>query len=179
MPFDEKVLRNELTPEQYDAAVAPEREVLALACAGSGKSRTPAYRIARLIALGHDPTGIVAFTFTEEAAESIKLRVASALGRCGLDPVLVGAMSIGTIHGWCRIVLGRLDARYRQYEVLDDMRFRMYVMSRYPELLKDITGLDFRTFPWESGGSATRARSARAGMAVAGGVVCAGVGVSR
>ena len=39
--------------------------------------------------------------------------------------------------------------------------------------------LDFRTFPWESGGSATRARSARAGMAVAGGVVCAGVGVSR
>jgi len=141
MPFDEKVLRNELTPEQYDAAVAPEREVLALACAGSGKSRTPAYRIARLIALGHDPTGIVAFTFTEEAAESIKLRVASALGRCGLDPVLVGAMSIGTIHGWCRIVLGRLDARYRQYEVLDDMRFRMYVMSRYLELLKDITGL--------------------------------------
>ncbi|MGH4011209.1 MAG: ATP-dependent helicase [Pseudonocardiaceae bacterium] len=141
MTFDDQVLRDDLTPEQYDAAVAPEREVLALACAGSGKSRTLAYRIARLIALGHDPDGIVAFTFTDKAAESIKLRVASALGRCGLDPALVGAMSIGTIHGWCRTVLGRLDARYRQFETLDEMRFRMYVMSRYSELLKDIRGL--------------------------------------
>lgn len=140
-PFDDQVLRDELTPEQFEAAIAPEHEVLALACAGSGKSRTLAYRIARLVALGDDPAGIAAFTFTEKAAESIKLRVAGALGRCGLDPAIVGAMSVGTIHGWCRIVLGRLDASYRQYEVLDDMRFRMYVMSRYPELLRDIRGL--------------------------------------
>jgi ATP-dependent exoDNAse (exonuclease V) beta subunit len=76
MAFDEQVLRDALTAEQYDAATAPEREVLALACAGSGKSRTLAYRIARLIALGEDPSEIVAFTFTEKAAESIKLRVA-------------------------------------------------------------------------------------------------------
>lgn len=141
MAYDDQLLREALTPEQYDAAVAPENEVLALACAGSGKSRTLAYRIARLIALGDDPSGIVAFTFTDKAAESIKLRVAGALEACGLDPVLVGAMSIGTIHGWCRVVLGHLDARYRQFEVLDDMRFRMYVMSRYPELLRDIAGL--------------------------------------
>jgi DNA helicase-2/ATP-dependent DNA helicase PcrA len=51
MTFDDQVLRDALTPEQYEAAVAPEHEVLALACAGSGKSRTLAYRIARLIAL--------------------------------------------------------------------------------------------------------------------------------
>ncbi len=43
-----------------------------------------------------------------------------------------------------------------------------------PHLFTSHGLLDFRTFPWESGGSATRA-----GTAVAGGVVCAGVGVSR
>lgn len=42
----DQVLRNELTPQQYDAAVDTAREVLCLACAGSGKSRTLAYRIA-------------------------------------------------------------------------------------------------------------------------------------
>jgi len=45
----DQVLRNELTPQQYDAAVDTAREVLCLACAGSGKSRTLAYRIARLV----------------------------------------------------------------------------------------------------------------------------------
>jgi len=37
------VLRNELTPEQYAAVVDPAGEVLCLACAGSGKTRTFAY----------------------------------------------------------------------------------------------------------------------------------------
>ena len=46
----DQVLRRELTPDQYAAAVDPVREVLCLACAGSGKSRTLAYRIARLLA---------------------------------------------------------------------------------------------------------------------------------
>jgi len=60
-----QVLRNELTPQQYAAAVDPALEVLCLACAGSGKSRTLAYRIARLLAQNEPPEGIVAFTFTE------------------------------------------------------------------------------------------------------------------
>jgi DNA helicase II / ATP-dependent DNA helicase PcrA len=132
------VLRTELTLEQYNAAVAPHREILALACAGSGKSRTVAYRIARLVALGQSPESIVAFTFTEKAAEAIKLQIAAALGRCGVDPTVVGAMNVNTIHGWCRTILGNLDASYRQFDVLDDMRFRMYVMSRYSELGPEI-----------------------------------------
>lgn len=61
----DQILRNELTPEQYAAASDPAQEVLCLACAGSGKSRTLAYRIARLLAEGEPPEGVVAFTFTE------------------------------------------------------------------------------------------------------------------
>lgn len=128
------VLRARLTDEQYAAAATTEREVLALAYAGTDKSRTLAYRIAWLMANGAGAEGIVAFTFTEKAAESIKIRVAEALGACGFDPAAVGAMYVGTIHASCRMILGQMDAWYRQYEVLDENRLLMYLMSRYRQL---------------------------------------------
>src|SRR5687767_3514414 len=62
------VLRADLTDHQRAAAVDDSAEILCLACAGSGKSRTLAYRIARLIAEGARPESIVAFTFTDKAA---------------------------------------------------------------------------------------------------------------
>lgn len=127
-------LRVNLTIAQFAVATAPEAEVQALACAGSGKSRALAFRVARLIAEGAPAESIVAFTFTEKAAESLKIRIASALQACGQDPVLVGAMFIGTMHSWCRTVLGQMDARYRQFGVLDQNRFLAYLMSRYPRL---------------------------------------------
>ena len=130
----DQVLRNELTPQQYAAAVDPALEVLCLACAGSGKSRTLAYRIARLLAEDEPPEGIVAFTFTEKAAESIKRRVSQALTAAGLDPTVMGAMYIGTIHSYCQHVLGDMDATYRQYDVLDENRLKLYMISRYYQL---------------------------------------------
>ncbi|MEU8150093.1 ATP-dependent DNA helicase [Nonomuraea sp. NPDC048901] len=129
-----EALKGWLTPEQYAAAVAPEREVLALAGAGSGKSRTLAGRVAHQIASGAAPESIVAFTFTEKAGEQIKVRVAAALEQCGMDPLIVGGMYIGTIHAWCRRVLGDMDAGYRQFDVLDEMQFQLYLISRYPKL---------------------------------------------
>lgn len=130
----DQVLRSELTPDQYAAAVDPVREVLCLACAGSGKSRTLAYRIARLLAQGEAPEGIVAFTFTEKAAESIKRRVSQALAAAGLDPTVMGAMYIGTIHAYCQRILGDIDATYRQFDVLDENRLKLYLISRYYRL---------------------------------------------
>ena len=130
----DQVLRCELTLEQYAAAVDPAQEVLCLACAGSGKSRTLAYRIARLLAEGEQPEGIVAFTFTEKAAESIKRRVSEALKTAGFDPTIIGAMYIGTIHAYCQRILGDIDSTYRQYDVLDENRLKLYLISRYYQL---------------------------------------------
>lgn len=130
----DQVLRSELTTEQYDAAVDPAAEVLCLACAGSGKSRTLAYRISRLLAEGEPAEGIVAFTFTEKAAESIKRRVSQALQAAGLDPTSIGAMYIGTIHAYCQRILGDIDPTYRQYDVLDENRLKLYLISRYYDL---------------------------------------------
>lgn len=123
-----------LTDEQYNAVIDDNCEILCLACAGSGKSRTLSFRIARLILEGAKPESIIAFTFTEKAAESIKRRVADALEKADLPVPLVGAMYIGTIHAFCQNLLGAMNAKYRQYEVLDENRLKLFLLSRYYEL---------------------------------------------
>lgn len=129
-----EVLKRELRPPQAAAALDNNREVLCIACAGSGKSQTLAYRVARLISEGVSPEEIVVFTFTEKAAESIKNRTAHVLIKTGLSANLVGKMFIGTIHGFCQNILGEVDARYRQYDVLDANRFILFLISRYGQL---------------------------------------------
>ena len=130
----DEILSRELTPLQHAAAADTAAEVRCLACAGSGKSRTLAYRVAWLIDQGADPKSIVAFTFTEKAADSIKLRVAQALEAVGRSPTILGAMYIGTIHAYCQYLLGVMDARFRQFDVLDDNGLTLYLISRYPQL---------------------------------------------
>ena len=128
------ILEQELTPEQLAAATDDSADVLVIACAGSGKSRTLAYRIAWLIARGADPAEIVAFTFTEKAADTIQQRVATALGKIGRPPAEVGKIRIGTIHGFCWDLLRQVDARYRQFDVLDQNGLHLFLMDRYPQL---------------------------------------------
>lgn len=128
------VLASELTDEQRAAATDSAKEVLCLACAGSGKSRTLAYRIARLLAEGESPQGIVAFTFTHKAAETIKRRVAQSLTKVGVSPDIMGALYIGTIHSYCQHILGEINAIYRQFDVLDENRLKLYLISRYRQL---------------------------------------------
>ena len=40
-------------------------------------------------------------------------------------------MYIGTIHAYCQYLLGAIDARYRQFDVLDDNGFTLFLVSRY------------------------------------------------
>lgn len=128
----EDILRQRLSEEQFDAATDQASEVLTLACAGSGKSRTLAYRIAWLLGVrGASPDEIVAFTFTEKAADSIKLRVAQAVSAVGIDTNVLGRMYIGTIHSYCQYVLGQMDARYRQFDVLDSNRLKLYLIENF------------------------------------------------
>lgn len=130
----EQILQANLTEEQYKAVVDTSKNILCLACAGSGKSRTLAYKIAYLVSQGANPESIVAFTFTEKAAESIKRRVAEALHKFGYPENYIGAMFIGTIDSFCQKLLGNIDATYRQYDILDENGLILFVMSRYRKL---------------------------------------------
>lgn len=128
------LLERELTPTQKNAVLDNSREILCLACAGSGKSRTLAYRVAKLVVQGESPESIVVFTFTEKAAESIKLNIARVLENAGVNPNIIGVMYIGTIHSYCQHLLGAIDSKYRQFDVLDGNKFSLYLISRYGPL---------------------------------------------
>ena len=130
----EDILRSNLTEDQYNAVIDDSRHILCLACAGSGKSRTLAYKIAYLISKGEKPESIVAFTFTEKAAESIKRRVAEALRKFGLPENYIGVMFIGTLDSFCQKLLGNIDAKYRQYDILDQNGLFLFVLSRFYQL---------------------------------------------
>ena len=130
----EEILQLNLTQEQYSAVIDDSKNILCLACAGSGKSRTLAYRIAYLISKGAKPESIVAFTFTEKAADSIKRRVAEALHKLGIAENYIGAMFIGTIDSFCQKLLGTINATYRQFDILDGNGLILFVMSRSRKL---------------------------------------------
>ena len=71
-----------LTPEQQEAISEIDRNLQIIACAGSGKTEVITRRIANILQSkpGIKPENIVAFTFTEKAAESMKKRITKALG---------------------------------------------------------------------------------------------------
>lgn len=76
-PFD---LARELNPQQRAVVEAPPGELLVLAGAGTGKTRTLTYRVARLVAGGCPPERTMLVTFTNRAAREMVERVEGLLG---------------------------------------------------------------------------------------------------
>ncbi len=93
--------REELNAAQYDAVTTTEGPVLVVAGAGTGKTRTLVFRVARLVEMGIDPANVLLLTFTRKAAAEM-LRRASVLldGRCDR----VGG---GTFHSFANTALRR------------------------------------------------------------------------
>lgn len=113
-----------LKPDQVDAVRSNARRVLVVAGAGSGKTEVMARRIAWWIGVeGITKEQIVAFTFTEKAADEIKFRVRRWVGKItptGED-VNLGGMFIGTIHGFCIAKIREYwPDDYHNYDILDE-----------------------------------------------------------
>ena len=70
----------ELNPAQHAAATTLEGPVLVVAGAGSGKTRTLVYRVARLVESGVNPAQILLLTFTRKAAEEMLRRASMLVG---------------------------------------------------------------------------------------------------
>jgi ATP-dependent DNA helicase UvrD/PcrA len=91
----------ELNPAQLEAATTLEGPVLVIAGAGSGKTRTLVYRVARLVESGVNPANVLLLTFTRKAAEEM-LRRASMLVGASCERV-----AGGTFHSFANTVLRR------------------------------------------------------------------------
>ena len=93
--------KEELNPSQYEAAVSHKGPLLVLAGAGSGKTRTLVFRVARMVEEGIDPASILLLTFTRRAAEEMLQRVEALLGsRCD-------RVTGGTFHSFANTILRR------------------------------------------------------------------------
>lgn len=91
--------QEELNPSQFEAASAVNGCFLIIAGAGTGKTRTLVYRVARLIELGHDPNSILLLTFTRKAANEMMKRASMLLDdRCS-------KISGGTFHSFANLTL--------------------------------------------------------------------------
>jgi ATP-dependent DNA helicase UvrD/PcrA len=90
-----------LNPPQLEAVVTMTGPVLVVAGAGSGKTRTLVFRVARLVESGVDPQSVLLLTFTRRAAEQMLRRAAGLLdGRCE-------QVAGGTFHSFANLVLRR------------------------------------------------------------------------
>ncbi len=95
----------ELNEEQYAAVMTEARHALVIAGAGSGKTRTLTYRVARLLQSGVAPWRILLLTFTNKAAREMLERVAQLTG----GPA--GQLWGGTFHSVANRVLRRHATR--------------------------------------------------------------------
>ena len=82
----------ELNPEQLRVVLEEGGPLLVIAGAGSGKTRTLTYRVARLVESGVPPERILLATFTNKAARSMLTRVETLIGR------EIGGLWGGTFH---------------------------------------------------------------------------------
>jgi DNA helicase-2/ATP-dependent DNA helicase PcrA len=107
---------SELNESQYKAVTTIDGPLLIVAGAGTGKTRTLVYRVARLVETGVRPESVLLLTFTRRAATSMLARAAAlADARCQ-------RVSGGTFHSMAHSVLRKyseLTGVERSFTVLD------------------------------------------------------------
>lgn len=108
---------NELNQAQLEAVLHKDGPLLIIAGAGSGKTRTLTYKVARLIEDGVSPENILLLTFTRRAAREMISRAENILG-AGL-----GKVTGGTFHSFANMIL-------RRYARFADLKNNFTVIDR-------------------------------------------------
>ena len=107
----------ELNPAQLEAVKFDKGAVLVIAGAGSGKTKTLTYRVARLIESGVAPENILLLTFTKKAADEMLNRAVMILdSRCE-------KVAGGTFHSFSNAIL-------RKYSSFLDLKSNFTIIDR-------------------------------------------------
>src|ERR1700676_4252992 len=80
------------SPEQKKVIAHRGGHLQAIACAGAGKTEAISRRVSSLIEEGVEPSQIVAFTFTERAAASLKTRITRRIAESKGQAFLTGSV---------------------------------------------------------------------------------------
>src|SRR5574344_1795632 len=106
----------DLNEAQLEAVKSKEGAILVIAGAGSGKTKTITYRVARLIEDGVKPQNILLLTFTKKASAEMLSRASIVLdSRCE-------KVHGGTFHSFANMIL-------RQYSNLLDLQSNFTILD--------------------------------------------------
>lgn len=120
-----------LTTSQQNAVDTVNLNLQMVACAGSGKTTTMVARILNLLNQQDiKPENIVAVTYSEKAAASLKQKIYKEYEKAYNSLEGLADMYIGTIHGYCFHLLQNYSDDFKNYEVLQDVQTRLF-MKRY------------------------------------------------
>lgn len=132
-------LLDKLSDRQKEVVRSGARRLLVVAGAGSGKTEVMARRVAWWVSVDKvSRESIVAFTFTEAAAEELKFRIRHHIQRVTPkdEDVTLGGMYVGTIHGFCLRQLRELDPdNYHNFDVIDEGARNALVQRAYHGIL--------------------------------------------
>ena len=127
---------NTLTPMQQKAVATIDDHLQIIACAGSGKTRVVTDRIIHILQQKTEinPRNLVAFTFTEKAANELKDRIFST-ARTKLGNIVgMSELYVGTIHGFCKKLLDEYAPEYEKYTVLDAIQTKIFIDRHYDKI---------------------------------------------
>jgi DNA helicase-2/ATP-dependent DNA helicase PcrA len=131
------------SPEQRKVIDHRGGHLQVVACAGAGKTEAISRRVASLIEEGVEPAQIVAFTFTDRAAASLKTRItrriADSQGQAFLDRL--GPMFVGTIHAYCLHMLQDHVPEFGNFDILDENKLAGLLSREHKRLKLDRLGL--------------------------------------
>ena len=126
MQGHDKILRmklQHLNQPQQDAVTTIEQPCLVLAGAGSGKTRTLTYRVARLVEDGVSPDTILLLTFTRKAAQQMILRATKLLD--------------DELQAWRGRTLSEIRYLFRELQADPEARVRVDVVDESLEEVRE------------------------------------------
>ena len=116
------------TPNQQTAIDTIGQNMQIVACAGSGKTSTMVAHILRLLQEDSiSPENIVAITYTEKAAASLKQKVFDEYKKSHDSLEGLANMFIGTIHGFCLYMLQEFSDEYKSFETLNEVQTKLFI----------------------------------------------------
>lgn len=101
MQAETKAWLSSLNPQQLAAVTHADGPLLVVAGAGTGKTRTLAYRVAYLLSAGVQPEDVLLLTFTRRAADEMRKRAAAVT----MFPMAAHRVWAGTFHGMANRLL--------------------------------------------------------------------------
>ncbi len=126
-------MNNKLTISQQKGVTVTDRDLCVVAGPGSGKTRVLVERFANLVTIRKASIDeILTLTFTEKAANEMKIRAAGLFERKGMEQERqeIEFAYLSTIHGFCARILrenaieASLDPQFRVMDELESGRVK-------------------------------------------------------